>query len=56
MTNPNVFQFMENGVIHQLKAGIEKLKKEGSSEVLYTTCGQRIPLDNLVSMNGVSWA
>ncbi len=55
MTNPNVFQIMENGSIHQLRAVIAKLKKEGNSEVLYTTCGQRILLDNLISMNGVSW-
>lgn len=55
MTNPNVFQIIENGAIHQLKAGIARLKKEGNNEVLYTTCGQRILLENLISMNGVSW-
>ncbi len=56
MTTSNVFRFTEDGVIHQVKAGIAKLKKEGSKEVLYTTNGHRILLENLISINGLSWA
>jgi|APEBP8051073220_1049391.scaffolds.fasta_scaffold15653_1 hypothetical protein len=56
MTNLNVLQFVENGVTRQVKSGIQKLKKEGLNEVLYTTCGERILLDSLISMNGVTWA
>ncbi len=55
MTTSNEFRFVENGVIHQVKTGIAKLKKEGSNEVLYTTNGHRILLKNLISMNGVGW-
>lgn len=54
MTHHN-FQFKENGMIHQIKSGIARLKKEGALEVLYTTCGQRILIDDLISMNGVNW-
>jgi hypothetical protein len=54
--NHSTLRFLENGMLQEICARIHSLKKERDSEVLYTMDGHRIPLDNLVSINGRSWA
>lgn len=48
--------YMEDGIMRVITDKVMQLRKEGNSEILYTTEGLRIPLDNLISMNGVSWS
>ncbi|MFN5620631.1 MAG: hypothetical protein ACK478_04960 [Flavobacteriales bacterium] len=56
MTHTNVIlQFLENGMCKNIQARILKLQREQEQEVLYTQDGLRIPLDNILSINGLSW-
>jgi hypothetical protein len=56
MANKNVIlRFFENGMILEIQSRIEKLQRENNTEVLYTQEGTRIPLDNLLSINGLAW-
>ena len=56
MTHTNVIlQFLDNGICKKIQAPISKLQREQEQEVLYTQDGLRIPLDNILSINGLSW-
>jgi hypothetical protein len=56
MANNNVLlRFFENGNILEFQSRIVRLSKENNAEFLYTGEGLRIPLDNLLSINGRSW-
>jgi hypothetical protein len=56
MANKNVIlRFFENGSIREFQSHIARLSRENNSEFLYTDDGLRIPLDNLLSINGRSW-
>jgi len=56
MANNNVLlRFFENGSILEFQSRIVRLSKENNAEFLYTGEGLRIPLDNLLSINGRSW-
>lgn len=55
MHRQSVFQIVENGIVKQISSSISQLKKEGTNEVLYTTSGERILLENIISLNGMSW-
>lgn len=56
MTHTNVIlQFLDNGICKKIQARIIKLQREQEQEVLYTQDGLRIPLDNILSINGLSW-
>ena len=56
MANKNVIlRFLENGMILEIQSRIAKLQRENNTEVLYTQEGTRIPLDNLLSINGLAW-
>ena len=56
MTHTNVIlQFLENGMCKNIHARIQKLQREHEEEVLYTQDGHRIPLDNILSINGLNW-
>jgi hypothetical protein len=56
MANNNVIlRFFENGTIREFQSRIAHLSRENNSEFLYTGDGLRIPLDNLLSINGRSW-
>jgi hypothetical protein len=56
MANNNVLlRFFENGCIFEFHSRIVRLSKENNAEYLYTGNGLRIPLDNLLSINGKSW-
>ncbi len=56
MDNKNVIlRFFENGTIHEFHSQITRLSRENNAEYLYTGEGLRIPLDNLLSINGRSW-
>jgi hypothetical protein len=56
MANKNVIlRFFENGTIHEFHSRITRLSRENNAEYLYTGEGLRIPLDNLLSINGRSW-
>lgn len=46
---------MDGGIIREISSSVNKLKKEANAEVLYTSDGHRILLEDLVSMNGVRW-
>lgn len=50
-----IIRYLENHVIQEIHPGHIELKKEKSEEVLYTSCGLRIPLESLLSMNGIAW-
>jgi hypothetical protein len=53
-TNTQI-SYIQDGVMRSIQSKVKFLKKEGDAEILYTAEGIRIPLDNLISMNGVSW-
>lgn len=56
MANNNVLlRFFENGSILEFQSRIIRLSKENNAEFLYTGEGLRIPLENLLSINGRSW-
>jgi hypothetical protein len=56
MANSNVIlRFFENGMVLEIQSRIAKLQRENNTEVLYTQEGTRIPLDNLLSINGLAW-
>jgi hypothetical protein len=50
-----ILQFLENGICRQIQSRIVKLQREQHEEVLYTHDGIRIPLNDLLSINGQSW-
>jgi hypothetical protein len=57
MTHTNVIlQFLDNGICKKIQARIIKLQREHEQEVLYTQDGLRIPLDNILSINGLGWS
>jgi hypothetical protein len=57
MAHNNVLlRFFDNGMIHEIQSRIARLQREENTEVLYTQDGKRIPLDNLLSINGVAWS
>ncbi|MFN5296074.1 MAG: hypothetical protein ACK5BL_11125 [Flavobacteriales bacterium] len=53
--NNVIIRFFENGVIQEMQSRISKLQRENNTEVLYTQEGTRIPLEDLLSINGLSW-
>jgi hypothetical protein len=53
--NNVILRFFENGIIHEIQSRIATLQRENNTEVLYTQEGTRIPLDNLLSINGLAW-
>lgn len=50
-----IFLFLENGIPREITCAISQLKKENDGEILYTQNGFRIPLENLISVNGMSF-
>jgi hypothetical protein len=57
MAHTNVIlQFLDNGISRQIQSRIIKLQREQQEEVLYTNDGHRIPLSDLLSINGLSWS
>ena len=54
--NNVILRFQDNGIIQELHSRISKLQRENNTEVLYTLDGIRIPLDNLLSINGLAWS
>lgn len=53
--NNVIIRFFENGVIQEMQSRISKLQRENNTEVLYTQEGTRILLEDLLSINGLSW-
>lgn len=53
--NSVILRFFENGMVREIQSRITKLQRENNTEVLYTLEGTRIPLDNLLSINGLAW-
>ena len=53
--NNVILTFLENGIVHEIKSHVAKLQRENNTEVLYTREGLRIPLENLLSINGLAW-
>jgi hypothetical protein len=51
-----VLKFSEGGIIQEVCARIAQLKKVNSREVLFTDCGKTIDLNDLLSVDGVSWS
>lgn len=50
-----ILKFLDNGISRQIQSRIIKLQREQQEEVLYTHDGLRIPLNDLLSINGLSW-
>jgi uncharacterized protein (UPF0248 family) len=48
-------QFLHEGQMHELITKIVDLKKEKHEEIMYTECNQRIPVQRLISINGLSF-
>ena len=48
-------EFIENGKLLTLQCSIHLLTREQGVELLLTTEGKRIYIDDLISMNGVAW-
>ncbi len=48
-------QFLNEGQMHEVITKIVDLKKEKQEEIIYTECNQRIPLQRLISINGLSF-
>ncbi len=53
---PTIIRFNENGIIHEVFSRVQSLRKEQSIEILYTTDGHRIQLDNIISLGSVNWS
>lgn len=51
----HIIRFIQGQSECEIASGLFQLKKEKSEEVLYTSCGIRIPLNDLLSMNGIAW-
>lgn len=48
-------QFLHEGQMQELNTKIVDLKKEKHEEIMYTECNQRIPIQRLISINGLSF-
>ncbi|MFM1771421.1 MAG: hypothetical protein RLZZ71_563 [Bacteroidota bacterium] len=48
-------QFLHEGQMQELITKIVDLKKEKHEEIMYTECNQRIPVQRLISINGLSF-
>lgn len=48
-------QFLNDGQMHEVITKIVDLRKEKQEEIIYTECNQRIPLQRLISINGLSF-
>jgi hypothetical protein len=53
--NNVILRFFDNGMMHEIQSRIAKLERENNLEVLYTRDGFRIPLENLISIDGLAW-
>ena len=49
----STIRFYENGLLREIAGAIRNLKKENNEEFLYTMCGSRISLNDILSVNGV---
>lgn len=56
MEKNNIIHYFENGIARMVTTTIISLKKEMNSEILCTSEGNRIPLSDLISLNGHTWA
>jgi hypothetical protein len=56
MQKTNIIHYLENGMTRMISTGMFSLKKEQNGEVLYTSDGNKIPLSDLISLNGFTWA
>jgi hypothetical protein len=54
--NNVILRFLDNGMTYEIQSRISRLQRENNTEVLYTQEGTRIPLDNLLSINGLAWS
>ena len=48
-----IIQISEGGMVKEFITAIQFLKKEKGAEVMYTSDGQRIQIDDVISVNGV---
>ncbi len=48
-------QFLHEGQMQELITKIVDLRKEKHEEIMYTECNQRIPVQRLISINGLSF-
>ncbi|MBX7051609.1 MAG: hypothetical protein K1X54_06210 [Flavobacteriales bacterium] len=56
MTRSNIIHYIDNGMIRTIVTNMFSLRKEQNNEVLYTSDGNRIPLSDLISLNGHTWS
>lgn len=48
-------QFLHEGQMQELITKIVDLRKEKHEEIMYTECNHRIPVQRLISINGLSF-
>jgi hypothetical protein len=48
-------RFNENGFMHEVLSSVKMLKKEKEGEFIYTICGKRIDIAQIISINGISF-
>ena len=46
-------RFTDNGTERELSGMIKALRRENNEEVLYTSCGNRIFVNHILSFNGI---
>lgn len=48
-------RFNENGFMQEVLSSVKTLKKEKEGEFIYTICGKRIDIAQIISVNGISF-
>jgi len=56
MNTQSAIKFYENGMLKEIWAAVQILKKEKDQEILYTNCGLKINLEQLESINGIRFS
>ena len=56
MNTQSAIKFYENGMLKEIWAAVQILKKEKDQEILYTNCGLKINLEHLESINGIRFS
>ncbi|MFN8699616.1 MAG: hypothetical protein ACK500_09320 [Flavobacteriales bacterium] len=53
MNTQAVIRFSDNGMEREVSGQIKALRRENNEEVLYTSCGNRIFVNHILSFNGI---
>lgn len=53
MNTQAIIRFSDNGMEREVSGQIKALRRENNEEVLYTSCGNRIFVNHILSFNGI---